>query len=311
MTIGVLRPCCSATSVPTSTLSSVPRAPTSRLTRHLLHPKTIKNISTMADAWDDSGDDWDADSDDDFAAKLNLPSVSASAAGPDFSDEEDLAVVEKARVANATQQTLKAKGNALADKKRREAERKEELELAKKAMELELEREGNMTAEERRLEERRKVEEGDDELIDDLFGGVDAVAPGRGKEAGGAEGMKAGDTVVMKDLKDHLKHARKVSQCINSHGKVHLCTSFIKEVISECKPVLDDDAITQIIKVCNVIKNEKVQAAKKKVKGQAQKSKKDKAAEARAKKIVSETFGDSNMYDDYDEYGEQYEDDFF
>jgi translation initiation factor 3 subunit J len=266
----------------------------------------------MADAWDDSGDDWDADSDDDFAAKLNLPKTAATSA-PEFSDEEeDLAVIEKAEAAKASRQTLRAKGNALADKKRKEEERKEELELAKKAMELELEREGNMTAEERRLEERRKVEEGDDELIDDLFGGVDAAAPGRGKAvAGGAAAASAGDTVVMKDLKDHLKHARKVSQCINSHGKVHLCASFIKEVISACKPVLDDDAITEIIKTCNVIKNEKVQAAKKKVKGQAQKSKKDKAAEARAKKIAEETFGDSNRYDDYDEYGEQYEDDFF
>jgi translation initiation factor 3 subunit J len=76
--------------------------------------------------------------------------------------------------------------------------------------------------------------------------------------------------------------------------------------------VLDDDAITDIIKTCNVIKNEKVQAAKRKTKGQAQKSKKqDKVEKVKAKKLQDEVFGDSNKYDMYDEIGEAYEDDFF
>ena len=75
---------------------------------------------------------------------------------------------------------------------------------------------------------------------------------------------------------------------------------------------MDDDAITDIIKTCNVIKNEKVQAAKRKVKGQAQKSKKqDKAAKAKAQKLQNEIFGDSNQYDEYDQIGEDYEDAFF
>jgi len=133
-----------------------------------------------------------------------------------------------------------------------------------------------------------------------------------GKAAVGGNAMGAGDTVKMKDLKDHLKHARKVGQCIRGHGKVHLCAAFLKEAIQECKDVLDDAAITEIIKTCNVIKNEKVAATKKKVKGQAQKSaKRDKAAEAKAKKLANELYGDSNQYDGYDEMGEQYEDDFF
>jgi translation initiation factor 3 subunit J len=76
--------------------------------------------------------------------------------------------------------------------------------------------------------------------------------------------------------------------------------------------VLDDDAITDIIKVCNVMKNEKVQAAKRKVKGQAQKSKKvDKVEAAKAKKLQDDVFGDNNKYDVYDEIGESYEDSFF
>lgn len=75
--------------------------------------------------------------------------------------------------------------------------------------------------------------------------------------------------------------------------------------------MLDDDAITEIIKVCNVIKNEKVQAAKRKVKGQAQKAKKDKVAEAKAKQMAIELYGDNDKFDEYDEIGAQYEDAFF
>ena len=106
-----------------------------------------------------------------------------------------------------------------------------------------------------------------------------------------------------------------MNQCIllqQGHGKIHLASIFIKEVISQSKDVLDDAAITDIIKSCNVIKNEKVQASKRKVKGQAQKSKKqDKIEKAKAKKMQDDLFGDSNQYDEYDEYGESYEDSFF
>lgn len=90
-----------------------------------------------------------------------------------------------------------------------------------------------------------------------------------------------------------------------------MATAFIKELLEECKDVLDDDAITDIIKTCNVIKNEKVAAAKRKVKGQAQKAKKDKAAEAKAKKLQEELYGDNDYVDQYEEYGAKYEDDFF
>lgn len=86
----------------------------------------------------------------------------------------------------------------------------------------------------------------------------------------------------------------------------------MKEVIQQSKDVLDDDTITDIIKTCNVLKNEKIQQQKRKVKGQAQKSKKqDKAEKAAAKKLHDEVFGDNDRYDAYDEYGEDYEDAFF
>ena len=86
----------------------------------------------------------------------------------------------------------------------------------------------------------------------------------------------------------------------------------MKEVIEQCKDQLDDAAITDIIKSCNVIKNEKVQQAKRKVKGQAQKSKKvDKVAKKKALDTHNDVFGDNDQFDEYDEYGNDYEDDFF
>lgn len=91
-----------------------------------------------------------------------------------------------------------------------------------------------------------------------------------------------------------------------------MTTTFLKEVIQQSKDILDDDAIADIIKTCNVIKNEKVQQAKRKGKGQAQKSKKqDKQEKVKAQKVAAQTFGDSNKYDRYDEIGDDFEDGFF
>eukprot|EP00804_Cyclotella_cryptica_P010673 CCRYP_005468-RC/>CCRYP_005468-RC protein AED:0.21 eAED:0.21 QI:570/0.85/0.75/1/0.14/0/8/2015/178 len=178
-------------------------------------------------------------------------------------------------------------------------------------MALEAEMEANMTPEERRQLMREREEADAKAMTADLFGGVDDGKAGA--VVGGPGGvMMSGDRVVMKDLKDHLRHAKKVGECIQAHGKINLCSAFLKEVIQQCKDVLDDDAITDIIKSCNVIKNEKVQAAKRKVKGQAQKSKKaDKVAAKKAMEIHDEVFGDNDQYDKYDEMGGAYEDDFF
>ena len=93
---------------------------------------------------------------------------------------------------------------------------------------------------------------------------------------------------------------------------MHLATAFLKEVIQECKDVLDDAAVSDIIKTCNVIKNDMVQAAKRKVKYQAQKAKKvDKTAEAKARKLQEELYGENDHYDEYDQVGADFEDSFF
>ena len=262
----------------------------------------------MGDNWDDSGDEWDVD-EDDIDQKLGLKKVAENL--PTFDDEEDLAVKEKEEQEKADQANLKKKGNALAERKRAEKEREEELELARKAMELEADMEKDLSPDELRALKQKQIEEADNALTDDLFGNVDSKA-GKAAAVGGV--AEAGDKVVMKDLKDHLKHARKVAECLRGHGKVHFATSFFKELLNQSKDVMTDDSVSELIKTLNVIKNEKVQSSKRKVKGQAQKAKKvDKAAEAKARKIQLETFGENDKFDSYDIIGEDYEDayDFF
>lgn len=262
----------------------------------------------MAD-WADSDDDWDK-SDDELDARLGLAKID-DVAPPAFDDEdEDLTLKEKELDAKVSAKLNKQKGSALAKKKAADSAAKDELELAKKAMELEAEMEANMNPEERRQLERERQEDDAMAMADDLFGGVDSSGT-RGPGGHGSV-MMSGDKVVMKDLKDHLRHAKKVGECIQGHGKINLCSAFLKEIISQCKDVLDDDAITDVIKTCNVIKNEKVQESKRKVKGQAQKSKKvDKVSKKKALDIHNDVFGDNDNYDAYDDMGGAYEDDFF
>ncbi|CAJ1949691.1 unnamed protein product [Cylindrotheca closterium] len=256
----------------------------------------------MTDNWDDSDDEWDVD-DDALDAKLGI----AKPAENNFDDEEDLALKEKQAEENASKDVLKKKGSALAARKKEEEERKLEIEVARKELEYQAEMEAKMTPDELRAMERRRVEEADHALTDDLFGAVEKMT--LDNKAGDKSG---GDKLVLKDMKDHMKHARKVATCMKDHGKVHLAGIFLKEVIQQSKDVLDDNTISDIIKACNVIKNEKVQQAKKKVKGQAQKSKKqDKVEKQKAKKLHDEVFGDNDMYDDYDAIGDDYEDAFF
>jgi len=168
--------------------------------------------SDMSGAWDDSDDEWDK-SDDELDARLGLMNDAPAAARNFNDDEEDLALIERQRAEKANVESLRSKGKALASKKKAEDDMKEEEELARKAMELEAEMEANLSIDDRKALERKRIEEADNDLTNDLFGAVDGVRSTSGAGAGG-KAMGAGDTVKMTDLKDHLKHARKVSQCL-------------------------------------------------------------------------------------------------
>lgn len=257
----------------------------------------------MADNWDDSDDDWDAD-DDEIDKKLGLVKQQEA---PTFDDEEDLALKEKREAEAAKQADLKKKGTALAARKKAEADKEEELELARRAMELEAEAEANMTPDELKAFKRMQIEQADNALTDDLFGG------GKAKDAGAPAAVVTGDKLVLKDLPSHLKHARKCANAMRDHGKIYWAKAFIDELIKQSADTLDADALADIVKTCNVLKNDKVQAAKRVAKGQAQKAKakRDKQKELEAQKKQVELFGDSNQYDEYDQIGEDFEDAFF
>ncbi|GMI61711.1 hypothetical protein ScalyP_jg7105 [Parmales sp. scaly parma] len=265
----------------------------------------------MAD-WDD--DEWDVD-DGALDAQLGGQPTPAST----FEDEEeDLAVSDALKQAKIDSIKLAKKGNARLDKEEADKMRLLEEKAAKKALELEAEMEANMSVDERALMERKRIEDADMENTNDLFGGCAPAPDGDmsivGMQPNHNTTAAAGDKVVLKDLKDHLKHAAKVGAAVKKHGKASLAMTFMKELLQECKDVMDEDGMAEIIKVCNVIKNEKAAKAKlqSKKKGQAQKSKKiDKAAEKKAKKMSEDLFGDNDQYDNVDDYGANYEDSFF
>lgn len=163
-------------------------------------------------SWDDD-DEWDVPSDDDeIDKKLGLTKKTQA---PAFDDEEDLALKEKADAERAAQAELKKKGTALAARKKAEAEKEEELELARRAMELEAEAESNMTPDELKAFKRMQIEQADNALTEDMFGGVGNKAG----PAAAASSSSVGDKLVMKDLPSHLKHARKVASAL----RVRIC----------------------------------------------------------------------------------------
>jgi hypothetical protein len=183
----------------------------------------------MPDAWDDGSDAgsdaWDVESDDAaLEAKLGLNKL-AAAETSNFDDDEDLNLKDKAAAESRSKAALKSKGKALAEKKAAEAERVEEEELARKVMQLEMEREARMTEDERKLLERQRVEESDASIANDLFGGIDDHKGNRSVPLTGAA-----DKIVLVDLKDHLKFAKKISACFKVSATLllnHLTWDFL------------------------------------------------------------------------------------
>ena len=167
----------------------------------------------MADNWDDD-DEWDAD-DDEIDKKLGLKK--STDAKPAFDDEEDLALQEKQQADAAEHAKNKAKGTALAAKKKAEQDKKDQLEIARRAAELEALEEANMTSDELKLKERMRIEQADNDNISDLFGGIDESS-GKGVTVDPV----SGDKLVLKDLPSHLKHARKVATAMKVSATIVL-----------------------------------------------------------------------------------------
>jgi translation initiation factor 3 subunit J len=159
----------------------------------------------MTDNWDDE-DDWDVD-DDALDAKLGIKKDSGGD-GPanNFDDEEDLALQEKAAQDRADNVELKKKGSALAAKKKAEEELKEKEEIARRILEEESAMMSKLSVDEQKEYQRKREMENDIGLLDDSYDGRNSSTA--------VAGQLAGDAVALKDMKDHLKHARKVAEAM-------------------------------------------------------------------------------------------------
>ena len=247
-----------------------------------------------------------------------------------FSDEEDLAVTAAAALQQQQRASNVKKGNAL--KKRQEAEeaRRNEEEMAKREIELENEAMSKLSVAERRVLEREKQAEGAMGFFDDDFDGEGSGAGSSDEEGadgsgGGGGGGRRGQSssaaaaggaalkVDLKTIKSTLQTAHMISGAVKGADSTsRMKSTLLKEIINILKDDIDEDGVSEIIKCCNVIKNDKQQASKTKQSAANKKKKKDdKLKQKKAKKIYQETFGDNDCYDGVDDYGAQYEDEYF
>ncbi len=184
----------------------------------------------MTDNWDDGDDDWDVD-DDVLDAKLGLKKDNDDdQPANNFDDEEDLALKEKAAQDKAENAELKKKGSALAAKKKADQEQKEKEEIARRILEEESAMMSKLSVDEQKEYQRKREMENDIGLLDDSYGGRDVPA--------GDAMQQAGDKVALNDMKDHLKHARKVAEamkvCKGNRHWTYMLPSFSHKLTQSC-----------------------------------------------------------------------------
>eukprot|EP00640_Fibrocapsa_japonica_P002786 CAMPEP_0113943470 /NCGR_PEP_ID=MMETSP1339-20121228/24671_1 /TAXON_ID=94617 /ORGANISM="Fibrocapsa japonica" /LENGTH=255 /DNA_ID=CAMNT_0000948351 /DNA_START=125 /DNA_END=892 /DNA_ORIENTATION=+ /assembly_acc=CAM_ASM_000762 len=252
-------------------------------------------------------DSWEDDEFDVPTFNINGPGA-APTSWEDEEEEDEPVTVAKVVPVDPSEMTEKQKKRQ--EKKEAEAKRKAEEAAARENVELELAIQANETADERKLRERRQVEEADHHLTDDLFSGIDdkprtngvATTSGKGKTK-----MTAADieTMTMSTIQDHLAVAIQLGNKL-SKSQGHHALAFFKEVIKKGEEPLSVDDVGEMIAVLNVIKNDKVKAQKGKKKGAMKKATKtDKATKAKH----TDTFGgDWDGADQYDNYADAYDD---
>lgn len=158
----------------------------------------------------------------------------------------------------------------------------------------------NETTEDRRLRERRVVEESDNELTNELFGDVKAADDT--------------DSVVikLKDLKDHLTLVVTLNEKMSTSKRNHV-VAFAKEFL---RSNLDKFEATDLADFITMLANQreaKLKAQRKPTaskKEQSKSKKQSKKEQLEAQKRHDEKFGAASGGDKYDSYDDQF-DDFF
>ncbi|CAM9655845.1 unnamed protein product, partial [Ectocarpus fasciculatus] len=121
---------------------------------------------------------------------------------------------------------------------------------ARIAAELETRLQLGETAEQRRLRERNRVEEADNDLTEDLFGGGGAQGQGAG---GGLSGL------ALKNMQDHVKLAIELAERMDSSKPAHMA-AFMKELVTKLSSKMTADGLSDLVNHTTMFRDEKRQA---------------------------------------------------
>mmetsp|Transcript_4087 Transcript_4087/g.5239 ORF Transcript_4087/g.5239 Transcript_4087/m.5239 type:complete len:172 (-) Transcript_4087:437-952(-) len=134
----------------------------------------------------------------------------------DEEEEEEPKPVEEDFVPKEPTPKQKAKK----EKKEKEAKRKAEEEEIRKKLELQAAILKNETEEERRIRERREIEEADNELTEELFDGNKKSSDAKVTAEAGIE------NITLNSLEDYMKLAMKLGKRLNNSEGHHVLAFF-------------------------------------------------------------------------------------
>ena len=235
----------------------------------------------MAD-WDASDDEWDA-------PNLNLDLGGASSGGGgDFDDEVDEVEIEKVEVSVPSEATEAAKARKIAQQ---EATLKNQVENALRE---------NESAEDKKMRERKAVEDADNALTEELMGTKKVT-----KSLGSSSGIAG---IPLNTKSEHTSFGITISKKLSDSTPQYIA-AFYKALTDRLPPKMTGEVLDDMVAVLT-----KARDAKKAIEGESAKNLKVSKAskkEIKAKeKRHKDVFGTSEAVDEYYEAYGNLEDDF-
>lgn len=223
----------------------------------------------MADSWED----------EDFEPKLGQAEPPSN-----WDDEEDLVEVEKNYVATPSESQLQAQ-----QRKAAEAERS----LAAKLKNAEL---ANETPEQKKLREKRQVEEADHEITGELFGA--GASKFKSEDGSSSRGIGA---ITLKSKQDHTSFGNTIAQKLSDSSAFN--TAAFYKSLSKClqQDIMTTQVLDEILNDIKKIRDAKAKVEKPAAVAVAKKSKKAIKAE---EKRHADIFGGCDGGDDDHGYGD-------
>lgn len=219
----------------------------------------------MTDSWEDD--------------EFEVPTLGKIEPPSNWDDEEDLVEVEKNIITTPSESQLLAQQRKAAEAEQALAAKLKNAELA------------NETAEQKKLREKRQVEEADHEITGELFGVGGSKL--RGDDAGSSRGIGA---ISLKSKQDHTSFGNTIAQKLSDSSAFN--TAAFYKSLSKC--LQQDTMTTQVLdEILNDIK--KIRDAKAKVEKPAAVAvaKKSKKAIKAEEKRHADIFGGCDGVDDH------------